>query len=62
MEMMDQFLQGLKLEIQQEVELTDPQIFEETIRIAERVNAIDFRNHGTRTLVQSSMLLANIMA
>jgi len=50
-EMMDRFVRGLKPMVQREVELRDPQTFEEAVRIAERVDAINFRNRGVRPAV-----------
>jgi hypothetical protein len=47
-EMMDRFVRGLKPMVQREVELRDPQTFDEAVRIAERVDAINFRNRGVR--------------
>lgn len=49
--MMDQFVQGLKPKVQQEVELKDPQTFDEAVRIAERVDAINFKNRGVKPRV-----------
>ena len=50
-EMMDRFVRGLKPMVQREVDLRDPQTFEEAVRVAERVDAINFRNRGVRPAV-----------
>lgn len=59
--MMDWFLQGLKLEVQREGKLKNPQTFEEEIRIAKKVDAIDFKNCWAQPITQSSMPLSNTM-
>lgn len=59
---MDWFVQRLKHVVQQEVELRNPQTFEEAIRIAERIDAIDFKNQEAWPTMQSLILLCNIIA
>ena len=42
-EKMDRFVRGLKPQIQREVEMKEPQTFEEVIRMVERADAVEFR-------------------
>lgn len=48
-EMLDRFVRGLKPHVQREVELRDPTTLDEAVRIAERVDAIDFRSRAPQT-------------
>ena len=48
-EMLDRFVRGLKPHVQREVELRDPTTLDEAVRIAERVDAIDFRSRSPQT-------------
>ncbi len=42
-EKMDRFIRGLKPQVQREVEIRDPQTFDEAVRMAERIDAVEFR-------------------
>jgi hypothetical protein len=48
-EMLDRFVRGLKPHVQREVELRDPTTLDDAVRIAERVDAIDFRSRPPQT-------------